>query len=100
MHVWLRVLMNRYILAVVVFLVNLLFLDDFSLPNQYGIHKKIKQLESEKEFYQQEIDRLNIFAAKWSNSPDEAERYARESFMMKKPNEDVFILVSDEENTY
>jgi cell division protein FtsB len=97
---WLRILTNRYILAIIVFLVNLLFLDDFSLPNQYSIHQKIQQLEHEKDFYRQEINRLQVFSAKWTNSPDEAERYARESFMMKKPNEDVFILVSDEENIY
>lgn len=83
---------NFYVLFAAFFVLWMLFFDSNNLYEQYLSQKKIKDLEQEKEFYIREKALLEKDLKELSSSPELFEKFAREKYMMKKPNEDVYIL--------
>mgnify|MGYP003597924967 CR=1 FL=1 len=74
----------------------MLFLDNYSYLEHRVLNKELEELETNKEYYQDEIkkDCLDI---KRLNNPEQKEKYAREKYMMKKKTETVFVLVDKDE---
>ncbi len=83
---------NKYIATIMFFIIWILFLDDYNLINQQKTRNKAKQLQHKKEFYLYEIEKDSIELYKLQNNPQAQEKFAREKFLMKKDNEDVFII--------
>ena len=85
---------NRYVIILVVFSVWMLFFDE----NSYLIHKEfnneIDELETAIDFYKKKIeeDRKTIKSLEDSL---QIEKFAREKYLMKKENEDIFIIEFD-----
>lgn len=79
------------------FVVWMVFFDSNDLISQFQIKRTLKQLQAEKEYYireteknQKEIDRL-------MNNPDELEEYARSRYLMKRDNEDIYLILNKED---
>ncbi|AWA29971.1 septum formation initiator [Flavobacterium magnum] len=87
----LRILGNRYVLVLLVFVVWMLFLDNYSWLNHRLLDKDIDELEDNKRYYQEEIkkDLRNIKILKDSN---QVEKFAREKYYMKRDSEDIYII--------
>jgi hypothetical protein len=86
---------NKYLITGLAFIVWLAFFDRNNLVSQFRSHKVLNNLRTEKKFY---IDQTAIDSAALHDlSTDTAsmERYARENYMMKKDNEDIFIIVKE-----
>jgi cell division protein DivIC len=83
---------NFYVLFAAFFVLWMAFFDSNNVYEQYLLQKKIKDLDQEKEFYQQGIEGLKKDIKELSSSPELFEKFAREKYMMKKPDEDVYIL--------
>jgi cell division protein DivIC len=81
-----------YVLFALCFVLWMLFFDGNNIYEQYLSHKKIKDLEQEKEFYYKGIETLKKDIKELSTSPELFEKFAREKYMMKKPNEDIYIV--------
>ncbi len=81
-----------YVLFAAFFVLWMAFFDGNNVYEQYLSHKKIKDLEQEKEFYNKGIEVLKKDVKELSTSTELFEKFAREKYMMKKPNEDVYIL--------
>ena len=58
---------------------------------------KVDDLNGQKEFYMTEIKNDSTELSKLRNDTNEQEKFAREKFLMKKDNEDIFII-RDKEN--
>ena len=58
------------------------------------MRNNIKTLKEQKEFYSKEIKNDSTELYKLKNDTLEQEKFAREKFLMKKDNEDVFIIRS------
>lgn len=88
---WVKIIGNKYMLIVILFLVWMIFFD----ANSYLIHKELNNevnaLEDNAEFYQTEIDQDKSFIKKMEDS-DEMEKFAREKYYLKKENEDIYII--------
>ena len=54
--------------------------------------RKINKMEEEKEYYQSKIndDKRKIKELRTNN--ENLEKFAREQYLMKKPNEEIFII--------
>ncbi len=89
---WIR---NKYLLALVVALVWLLFFDTHNFMQQWRIRRQLKELRIERDFYRHEILRDSTAIEELKGDPDALERFAREKYLMKKEGEDVYILVED-----
>ncbi len=89
---WIR---NKYLLALVVALVWLLFFDTHNFVQQWRIRRQLKELRIERDFYRYEIIRDSTAIEELKGDPDALERFAREKYLMKREGEDVYILVED-----
>lgn len=83
---------NAYWLVIIVFLVLTLTLGDSSLYKRYTYDQKIRSLEKEIKHYQKEIEINSKKLNDLHTNKEGLERFAREEYFMKKPNEDVFII--------
>ena len=91
-------LRNKYLITFVVFLVWILFIDTFDIITQIRMNNEFKQLKEQQEFYKAEIEKDSTKVYNLNNNPEEQERFARERFLMKKDNEDVFIVRDKKED--
>ncbi len=83
------VFFNKYLLALTLFIGWLTFFDKNALVTQWSLSQTIHDLESEKAFISQEIEKTKLLR---QDLMENQEKYAREKFFMKKPNEQVFII--------
>ncbi|MFH2141149.1 MAG: septum formation initiator family protein [Bacteroidota bacterium] len=91
----LPVIKNKYFIASFAFLIILAFFDSDNLFEQMKNRQKIKELERQKEFYIKEIERNQRQLHELQTDKTNLEKFAREEYMMKKENEDVFIIVDN-----
>ncbi len=90
---WLK---NKYLLAAMLFLVWMLFFDPKDLGNEYSKWTKYKELQSSEEHLINKISETRAELKELKNNAQTIEKYAREKYLMKKDNEDLFIMVSKE----
>ncbi|HQV01812.1 MAG TPA: septum formation initiator family protein, partial [Bacteroidia bacterium] len=93
------VLKNKYVIAVLVFLVWLTFFDQNSFLVQYSYQQDLNKLEKEHEYYKTQIDYNKAQLTQLETDTALLEKYAREKYYMKKKNEDIFVLVADSDST-
>jgi cell division protein FtsB len=87
---------NKFAIASLAFIVWMLFFDRNDLSSQMQYTKQKKNLEAEKEFYEKEILKVEKNLEELSSDPKKLEKFAREKYLMKKENEDIYILVEDD----
>lgn len=92
------ILKNRYFLTLVVFLVWILLFDNNNLIDRYHYLKNLRQLEKDKEYYQERIEEDRRKLNELKTSDENLEKFAREQYFMKKENEDIYIIVDEEGN--
>lgn len=83
---------NKYLIALMAVLVWLLFFDKNNLIQQYRLQKQLHDLRRDKQYYLEEIRRDSTDLRMLQDDPDALERYARENYLMKKENEDIYII--------
>ena len=87
---------NKYSLALIVFILWMLFFDRNRVINQVRILNTLGDMRSQKEYYQEQI-MLDSTALHILETDKEAlERYAREKYLMKRDNEDVYLVIEDD----
>jgi len=84
--------LNKYIITLVVFGVFIVFVDDNNVIRRVEYEMEIKGLRQEIRHYQELRDQSAEKLHKLHSSDEELERIAREDYLMKKPNEEVFIV--------
>ena len=85
-------LRNKYLIFFLLFIFWIIFLDDYNLINQNQMKSKVDDLENQKEFYITEIKKDSTELSNLKNDASKQEKFAREKFLMKKDNEDLFII--------
>lgn len=93
----LHTLKNFYIATFVVWLIWILFLDNNNIRVVMSNRMKMKELEKEKTILQGKIKDVKKERNEVFGNPKMLEKWAREKFMMRKPNEEVYVIV-DENN--
>ncbi len=89
----LRYSSNFYVLAILFFMFWMLFIDSNNLVNHFRLSQKLSQLEDQKEFYLEKKSRINAEREELMSNPELLEKFARERYLMKKPTEDVYVIV-------
>ena len=93
-----RIFSNFYIIIGVVFLVWLTFFDSNDLYTQLKQTAKLKGLEDEKEFYVEKIADVKADREELLSNDELLEKFARENYLMKKPTEDIYVIVENEQD--
>lgn len=89
-------LKNRYVVAGFVFVVWLMFFDQNNWFTQFQYQMELNKLENEREFYDEEIKKVTQDLKELRTNPKSLEKFAREKYLMKKSNEEVFVLMEEE----
>jgi len=83
---------NKYWLVTILFLGLTFTAGDSNLYKRYVYIKKIQELEKEIKQYKEEIEINTKKLNDLRTDKEGLERFAREEYMMKKADEDVFII--------
>ena len=86
---------NKYFVTIFLFLVWMVFFDSTSFLVINELNGEVNKYENQLAYYQTEYEKNDQFYKKLMNNKDEKEKFARENYFMKKPNEEIFILVVD-----
>jgi cell division protein DivIC len=85
-------LKNKYLLAGVSFLVLMFFFDSKDFAFTYGQVKKLKNLQQSEQHLSKQIAETRKELDLVKTNAQTIEKYAREKYLMKKDNEDLFIV--------
>ncbi len=82
---------NKYVIAVTAFAVWMTFFDARDIPTRMARSKELKQLNTKIDYYQQQIEATQDELKNLKSDPATLEKYAREKYLMKRDNEEIFL---------
>ena len=82
-------------LTILVFGIWMLFFDQNNLVDRMRMSAEIRQMEADREYYIDQIEKDSTRLHELTTDKDNLEKYAREQFLMKKKNEDVFVVIEE-----
>jgi len=88
---WFKILTNRYAFVLLIFGIWMFFFDTNSWLTHQKLNNEISEIEHNINYYRTEIEKDNK-TLKTLNDSVEIEKFARETYFMKRENEDVFII--------
>lgn len=93
---WVRnFFINKYFISLIAVTVWVVFFDKDDVLSQYQLRKKLHQLKEEKNYYSNEIEKSSHEINELKTNPANLEKFAREKYLMKKDNEEIFVIVKD-----
>ncbi len=93
---FLDLIRNKYLIAGLAFVTWMLFFDRNDLMSQYEYRRQLNKLQAEKEFYTIESAKAIKDLEELTTNRSKLEKFAREKYLMKKENEDVFVIIKEE----
>ncbi|RMA64837.1 FtsB family cell division protein [Ulvibacter antarcticus] len=92
---WLRLISNKYVLILLLFVIWMFFFDTNSFLIHNELNHDVNALEDNKEFYKKEIKNDKVFIERMKDS-EQIEKFAREKYYLKKEKEDIFIIENED----
>jgi cell division protein DivIC len=89
---------NKYILTILIFFIWLLLLDSNNLVARYKDMRELHKLRKDKEYFIQKIDDDKRKLKELRTDDHNLEKFAREQYKMKKPDEDLYIILTPRED--
>ena len=86
------ILKNKYAITIVAFLVYLMFFDSNDIPSQIKFKRHLAKLNKQTHYLEKKIVEGRLEYAATFTTLEQMETFAREEYMMKKPDEDLFII--------
>jgi cell division protein FtsB len=93
---WLK---NKYVITIIVFTVWMIFFDRNDFISQYSYRQELQKLEEEKEYFTNEIELNQKSTFELTSDPGNLEKFARETYRMKKDDEDIFMVIAAEDKS-
>ncbi|HPE98643.1 MAG: septum formation initiator family protein [Chitinophagales bacterium] len=90
-----RILLNRYVFTLFVFAIWMTFFDQNNLFVQLDRYRNLQDARQKIDFYKQETANTQAQLYDLMTNETTLEKFAREKYYMKKPNEDVFVIVEE-----
>jgi cell division protein DivIC len=89
---------NKYILTIIIFILWVTLLDSNNLITRYKEMSELHKLKIDREYYIKRIeeDKQKLHELKTDNH--NLEKFAREQYHMKKPDEDLYIILTPSED--
>ena len=90
---WLK---NKYLIALGVFAVIMLFFDKNDVFTQSARKSQLRDLQESRQYYTERIATERKELEELKSNPGTLEKYAREKYLMKRDNEDLFIIPDEQ----
>ena len=91
----LSILKNKYLIAGVIFLCWMFWFDPKDIPSSIARSKKHSELRKSEHHLKDIIAETKLEENQLKTNAQTIEKYAREKYLMKKDNEDLFVLPSN-----
>jgi cell division protein DivIC len=88
-------LKNKFSLTSIVFVLWLTFFDENNWLMQFQNKLDLWEMQDEKEYFHIEIERTKEDLKELTSDLNNLERFAREKYLMKRDNEEVFVFVTE-----
>lgn len=99
LKIWKKILpyvKNKFILTIFIFIIWILFFDRNNLIDRAKELRHLKQLEKDRKYYIERIDKDTKRLEQLKTNNKNLEKFAREQYLMKKDNEDIFVIVEED----
>lgn len=94
--IWSYIRRHKYMITIGIFVCIIGFLDENSLYRRLKYEQEISQLKKEIEKYKAEYEESTEKLNELQTNPEAIEQIAREKYLMKKPNEDIYVFEETE----
>ncbi|HHU35333.1 MAG TPA: septum formation initiator family protein [Bacteroidetes bacterium] len=88
---------NKYVITIILFLLWIIFFDANNLISRVRERMELNKLKAEKEYYLEKIESDSSRLMELRTDNENLEKFAREQYRMKNPDEDIYIIISPEE---
>ena len=88
----LKIIANKYVIATLVFVALIFFLDPYNLLVTHRLGSQVERLHEEEIALQEAIAADSVSNAELRDNLDAIEHYGRENYYMKRPNEDIYVI--------
>ena len=82
----------KYLVTLLIFGVIIIFLDENSAIRRLGYSREISRLNEEIGKYRKEYEESTLKLNELNSNPEAIEQIAREKYLMKKSNEDIYVF--------
>ena len=90
-----NLLKNKYFIVGMIFIVWIIFFDENNLVDHRRNKKRLAALKAQQEYYKEKIESDLKKIEELRSGQENLEKYAREQFLMSKPDEDLFLVIED-----
>ena len=87
---------NKYVIALAAFIVLMLFIDHNDIFMQLDRRRQLNDLLASKAYYEKQIEQTKKNLSELQNNPAALEKFAREKYLLKRDNEDIFVMPAAE----
>jgi cell division protein FtsB len=93
-----KIFVNKWVLVTLFVLVFQLFFTEYNIFQHVRLRENVKELQKDKKYYLDEIKKDSLLLKQLEN-PNLREKYGREHYLMKKDNEDIWLIVDEKQVT-
>lgn len=86
---------NKFVWVTAFFVVWVIFFDQYNLISRVKNNQKLNQLEKEKKHYISEIEKNSRMLEELKGDKETLEKFAREQYLMKKKDEDIYLVIEE-----
>ncbi len=86
---------NFYLLLAIPYVLYVIFFAEHNLRGFFKLQKRYNEEEKKLEYYQKEQKKVLKDLTELRTDKAQLERYAREKYMMKKKEEDLYIIIKE-----
>ncbi len=86
---------NKYIITSLIFAIWMIAIDKNNIIAQYKLRNELKDLRDKKAYYLNEIEKDRKATYELNTNMKTLEKFAREKYLLKKDNEDIFLIVKE-----
>ena len=92
---WLK---DKYVITIIVFVVWMIFFDRNDFISQYSYRQQLNKLQDDKTYFIKEIEQNQKNTFELTSDPGNLEKFARETYRMKKDDEDIFVILTKDKS--
>lgn len=92
----LRKLNNRYVYTTLLFLIVILFIDQFNVFEQIRLSKVLDDKKQQIDYYEKLVPESKQYLHDLQNDTATMEKVAREQYLMKRDNEIIYLTETQE----
>ena len=89
-------LKNRYAIVLIGFVIYISFFDSHDLISQIKIKQKLAEIQGEIDYLNEDSEKAERQIIELTTNDAALEKFAREEYLMKRENEEIFVLVEKE----